>query len=121
MPQPISLVSTIDRTLRALVLQGSEDVLRKIESMELQELAAVNPSIPELAKHAQEIIERIEDAIRADSTGTMKDQFKSLQQLQEYAEILDSIALAIADNNADLIVDCISHLREFCEINGEDR
>ena len=114
---PSTIVSRLEEVLKETVIEGSEHVLSLIIRLELEELAKEDPSFPELARTAKEVILAVEKAVEVDST--LFERFDYLRRLREYAEILDQIAAAVEGRNNELLIDTITHLQEFVEINGK--
>ena len=98
--------------LSDIVLGAAHEVLAQIEDLELPALAKINPTFAEIAKDCEILLASLEYFFKNEVL-----QLRMIKELYEYVEILESIAKSIIDMNNSLLIDNISHLREFLEIN----
>lgn len=100
--------------LNGVILNKADVVLRAIETLELEDLLAFDPTFAELAVRTKGLLTSVENHL--DNEDFQRKVF-SLDHLVEYAEILGQIAHSIDVRNSSLLTDCCAHLREFLEIN----
>lgn len=110
-----SLKERLEKDIAEVLISPGREILEIIVKHELAHLAARNPTFDELATSAKETLVRLHELIEDQA-----DVFRHvLAKFAEYAEILEHIAESVNAMDSKLLTDCICHLNEFIEINGE--